>query len=313
MFCSRAAAAVVNKFTTAWDCGFRHARYKPIFTLSTGHENVTNGHGFSSRLLSTTRKYQSLLQVRGLPCRRRGSPTERRLCTTHGLLKKDGDKTTGRLPPGDPPKTDQPTSILPGHDDQKPMVFSPANVQVFADPTMAQTVRDVSVDIQKLKGHIQFMKEEFLDTSFEVLKLSQGRASIIAALKESRNLSRDNQAAITSLKTEQKKFDQLIVYISKMVARHENHLNDAKTNNIKKIDSLSQSVDHCNVSVRQLKTAFHNQLQVELKKAVTDVKKLHNDLSKLQLEVRFRGREIAELKSKTPAALSSLDKQHKET
>ena len=158
------------------------------------------------------------------------------------------------------------------------------------------------------------MKEEFSDTSFEVLKLSQGRASIIAALKESRNLSRDNQAAITSLKTEQKKFDQLIVYISKMVARHENHLNDAKTNNnIKKIDSLSQSVDHCNVSVRQLKTAFHNQLQVELKKAVTDVKKLQNDLSKLQLEVRFRGREIAELKSKTPAALSSLDKQHKET
>ena len=179
---------------------------------------------------------------------------------------------------------------------------------------MAQTVRDVSVDIQKLKGHIQFMKEEFSDTSFEVLKLSQGRASIIAALKESRNLSRDNQAAITSLKMEQKKFDQLIVYISKMVARHENHLNDAKTNNnIKKIDSLSQSVDHCNVSVRQLKTAFHNQLQVELKKAVTDVKKLQNDLSKLQLEVRFRGREIAELKSKTPAALSSLNKQHKET
>ncbi|XP_022101623.1 uncharacterized protein LOC110985117 [Acanthaster planci] len=246
-----------------------------------------------------------------LRCQQR-KPTLRRLGTAHCLLKKEGGKDDGErthkfLSPGDVPVGHESIERTQG---RKTMIVSPPTVQVFADPTMSKTVRDISVDIEKIKGQLKFMREEFSDSSFEVLKLVQGRSSIIAALKETRKFCRDNQSAIMSLKTEQNKLDELITYISKMIARHENQLNDSKKGQekdafSKKIDNISHRLDQANKSIHTLTTVVHEKLQNDVKKALTDTEQLRTEVTRLQLELRYRGREITELKSKSPTDFSN--------
>ncbi|XP_038061629.1 uncharacterized protein LOC119732253 [Patiria miniata] len=243
---------------------------------------------------------------------RRSLPAVRWLATARCLRKKDtagkdeDDRTHKLLLPGEVPAAGH--ERIAGTQGKKTMIVSPPTVQVFADPSMSKTVRDVSVDIEKIKGQLKFMREEFSDSSFEVLKLVQGRSSIIAALKETRKFCRDNQSAIVSLKTEQRKFDELIAYISKMIARHENQMNDPRKRQDKdavaeKIDGISQRIDQANKSIQNLTITVHDKLQSDVKKALADVKQLRNDVTRIELDVKYRGREISELKGKSPVNL----------
>eukprot|EP00057_Strongylocentrotus_purpuratus_P020200 XP_011674674.1 PREDICTED: uncharacterized protein LOC105443329 [Strongylocentrotus purpuratus] len=163
---------------------------------------------------------------------------------------------------------------------------SPATIQVYSDPTLARTVRELSVVLQRLRNQLKNLKEDVEDTAFELLKQGQNQATLDKVFKEACTLSSESSKAVKEQTRVQTVMEKNLEFFSRMSASHDNQIRDSilRLNECdRRLEVALSKLDYVSSSLRRVKRLV-----------TEDVK---GDLQELRLAIKIARNETRNIKN----------------
>ena len=140
--------------------------------------------------------------------------------------------------------------------------------QVYSDPTLAKTVRELSVVLQRVRNNLKNTKEEMEDCTFEIIKQSQNQRTFDKIAKEAKALSTDALEKLTSQKQELSVMEKNLVFFSKMAAVHDNQIRESvlRLNECdRRLEIAVSKMDYFGSSLTLVKRVVNDDVKSELR------------------------------------------------
>ncbi|XP_072164586.1 uncharacterized protein [Diadema setosum] len=167
---------------------------------------------------------------------------------------------------------------------------NPTTIQVYADPTLSRTVRELSVILQRMRSNVKDLKEDVEDCTFEILRQSQSLRALEKNVKETKNLSADATESLKMQRDDLRTLEKNLVFFSKMTANHDNQLRDSilRLNECdKRLHAAVAKLDYVGSSLERVKRLVDEDVRAELRELKLAMRMAKNDTRNIR-EVLIR-------------------------
>ncbi|XP_071503690.1 uncharacterized protein [Diadema antillarum] len=167
---------------------------------------------------------------------------------------------------------------------------NPTTIQVYADPTLSRTVRELSVILQRMRSHVKNLKEDVEDCTFEILRQSQSLRTLEKNVKETKTLSADATESLKMQRDDLRTLEKNLVFFSKMTANHDNQLRDSilRLNECdKRLLAAVAKLDYVGSSLERVKRLVDEEVRAELRELKLAMRMAKNDTRNIR-EVLIR-------------------------
>nr|XP_054773788.1 uncharacterized protein LOC129281884 [Lytechinus pictus] len=152
--------------------------------------------------------------------------------------------------------------------------------QVYSDPTLARTVRELSVVLQRVRNQLKNLKEDVEDTAFELLKQGQKQATLEKVSKEACTRSSETSKAVKDQTQVQTIMERNLEFFSRMSTSHDNQIRDSilRLNECeRRLEMALSKLDYVSSSLQRVKRLVTEDIKAELQELRLAIKISKNE------------------------------------